>query len=215
MTSARFADRRDAGRQLAARLMHLAAARPIVLALPRGGVPVAYEVAKALGAPLDVLLVRKIGVPHQPELAAGAVAEGDPPFVFANRAVAEPLALSQAWLERTAQHEIAEIARRRRAYRHGKSAPDLHGRCAIVVDDGIATGATTHVALQAARHLGAARIVLAVPVGPAATIEALRDVADEIVTVRIPEDFVAVGQFYEDFAQTSDEEAVALLEELR
>lgn len=215
MQERRFADRRDAGRQLAARLTHLADARPVVLALPRGGVPVAYEVAKALGASLDVLLVRKIGVPHQPELAAGAVAEGNPPFVFANREVAEPLGLTQAWLERAAVHEIAEIARRRLAYRHGQNAPDIKDKCVIIVDDGIATGATTHVALQAARKLGAARIVLAVPVASPAAIAALRDLADEIVALRTPEEFGAVGQFYGDFAQTSDEEAIALLGERR
>jgi len=215
MSAKRFADRRDAGRQLAARLKHLVGDHPVVLALPRGGVPVAYEVAKALGTPLDVLLVRKIGVPHQPELAAGAVAEGDPPFIFANREVAEPLGLSQAWLERAAVHEIEEIARRRLAYRHGQSAPDIAGKCVIIVDDGIATGATTHVALQAARGLGAAKIVLAVPVASVAAVEALRGLTDEIVALRTPEDFGAVGQFYDDFSQTSDEEAMALLAKRR
>lgn len=215
MSAQRFADRRDAGRQLAARLGHLVGAHPVILALPRGGVPVAYEVAKALAAPLDVLLVRKIGVPHQPELAAGAVAEGDPPFIFANRQVAEPLGLSQAWLERAAAHEIEEIARRRRAYRHGQGAPDIAGKCVIIVDDGIATGATTHVAVQAARGLGAATIVLAVPVASTAAIAALRGSVEEIVALRMPEDFGAVGQFYVDFSQTSDEEAISLLGERR
>ena len=205
----RFTDRRDAGRQLAALLTGADLDRPVVLALPRGGVPVAYEVAAALHAPLDVVVVRKIGVPFQPELGVGAVAEGGQPL-FDDEMLAR-LGLSRGDLEATVQAEQAELARRVQQYRAGRPLPDVRGRTVVVVDDGLATGSSARTALSALRDRGAQCLVLAVPVGAAETVRRLRADADEVVCVATPRDFVAVGRWYADFAQTSDAEVVDLL----
>jgi putative phosphoribosyl transferase len=206
-----FADRVEAGRRLAAALGHLAGRDPIVLALPRGGVPVAAEVARALKAPLDVVLVRKIGMPFQPELALGAVAEGDPPQLFIDETLRRSFAVPDRYVEEAIARQRAEIERRRRLYGEGRAPLAIAGRTAIVVDDGIATGATTRVALRAVRGGKPARLVLAVPVAPPDSLDALAGEADEVVCLETPEPFGAIGQFYEDFAQLEDDEVIALL----
>ncbi|MCS6779260.1 MAG: phosphoribosyltransferase family protein [Geminicoccaceae bacterium] len=206
-----FADRIDAGRRLAAALGHLRDRHPVVLALPRGGVPVGYEVAKALGAPLDVILVRKIGAPFQPELAAGAVVDGAEPVIVRNEEVVRAYGIEEDWIEAEARRELREIERRRRLYCGDRAPVSVRGRTAIVVDDGIATGTTVRAALRALARLGPARRVLAVPVAPPDTLAALASETDEIVALEQPEWMGAVGQFYADFSQTSDEEVTRLL----
>jgi putative phosphoribosyl transferase len=206
-----LADRREAGKRLAAALGHLAGGDPVVLALPRGGVPVAAEIARALAAPLDLVLVRKIGMPFQPELALGAVAEGDPPPLFIDQGLREVFTISDAYVEAAIARERAEIERRRRLYGEGRPPAAVAGRTAILVDDGIATGATTRVALRAVRGRGPARLVLAVPVAPQDSLDALAAEADEIVCLETPEPFGAIGQFYADFSQLEDAEVIALL----
>ncbi|WP_326639857.1 phosphoribosyltransferase [Streptosporangium sp. NBC_01755] len=205
-----FADRQDAGVRLAERLRGLAGAEEVVvLGLPRGGVPVAFEIARALGAPLDVIVVRKLGVPFQPELGFGAVGEGGIRVV--NQDIVR---LAQLTYEETAEVEErqrAEVLRRASRLRGDRAPADLTGRTAIVVDDGVATGGTARVACQAARARGASRVVLAVPVGTPDTIESLREVADEVVCLRTPEHLLAVGAWYVDFAQTTDEQVASLL----
>ena len=181
----------------------------MVLGLPRGGVPVAYEIARALGAPLDVILVRKIGLPAQPELAMGAIGEDGVRVVNDDVIGAEHVSAREfAGVEK---RERAELGRRADRYRTGHPRVPLTGRTAIVVDDGIATGSTARAACQVARAHGAARVVLAVPVAPPVSIDALASVADEVVCVEAPEPFLAIGQWYRDFAQTGDEEVVDLL----
>lgn len=207
----RFTDRREAGRLLAAALADLAADRPIVLALPRGGVPVAYEVARALGARLDVLLVRKIGAPGQAELGIGAIVEGAPPRVILNEELVRRVGASPSFLAAAEAHERAELERRRQLYRGGRDLPPLSGRTIILVDDGIATGSTVRAALEGLGQANPARLVLAAPVAPPETLARLRPFADEIVTLIRPPDFTAVGAFYENFDQTSDAEVLDLL----
>jgi putative phosphoribosyl transferase len=206
-----FADRVDAGRRLAARLAELRPAQPLVLALPRGGVPVGFEVARMLHAPLDIVIVRKIGAPFQPELAVGAVVDGDRPEIVTNPELVNMLKLDAAWLKEHAEAELAEIGRRHRVYRVGRPQPEIAGRSAIVVDDGIATGATMRAALAAVRRARPARLILAVPVAPPDTVAALRPEVDEVVCLETPEPFWAIGAFYADFSQTSDEEVIDLL----
>ncbi len=206
-----FADRTDAGRRLARRLGHLRADNPVVLALPRGGVPVAAEVAAALDAPLDVLVVRKLGVPAQPELAMGAIGEGGVRVL--NDEVLRVARVSAADLARTEAAERAEAERRSRRFRGERPRVPLAGRTVIIVDDGIATGATARAACLVARAQGAKRIVLAVPVAPPDAIEAFRTVADEIVVVEVPTRLSSIGQWYDDFRQTPDEQVIRLLEE--
>ncbi|MCS6877923.1 MAG: phosphoribosyltransferase family protein [Geminicoccaceae bacterium] len=206
-----FADRTDAGRRLAAALAHLAAQNPVVLALPRGGVPVGFEVAKALGAPLDVLLVRKIGAPFQPELAAAAVVDGPEPVLVRNEEVIRAYGIEDSWIRAEMKRELREIERRRKLYCGDRPPVPVRGRTAIVVDDGIATGTTVRAALRALAKLGPARRVLAVPVAPPDSLAALASEADEIVALEQPEWMGAVGQFYLDFTQTSDEEVIRLL----
>jgi putative phosphoribosyl transferase len=210
-----FADRFDAGRRLAEALQHLADRDPVVLALVRGGLPVAFEVAKALAAPLDVVLVRKIGAPSQPELAVGAVVDGAQPEIVSNPEIMAMLGLSQGYVEAEAKRQLAEIERRRAAYLRGRPPVEVRGRTAIVVDDGIATGATTRAALHAVRRRQPSRLVLAVPVAPPDTLERLAADADEIVCLDRPEPFGAVGYFYNDFTQVSDQEVVDLLDRAR
>jgi putative phosphoribosyl transferase len=188
----RFRDRIDAGRLLAARLAHLEHGDPVVLALPRGGVPVGHEIARALRAPLEVIMVRKLGVPAQPELALGAVVDGESPEVVVNPDIAHELGLGEAELWAAAKAQLAEIERRRQLYRGDHERVRIEGRTAVVADDGVATGASMRAALRAIRRWRPARLVLAVPVAA-------------------PEDFWAVGTYYDDFAQVSDEKVVELL----
>jgi putative phosphoribosyl transferase len=206
-----FRDRAEAGRVLASRLAAYTNLRGvIVLGLPRGGVPVAYEVARALNAPLDVFLVRKLGVPGHEELAMGAIASGGIRVV--NEEVVSALRISDAEIERVALREQAELERRERLYRNGRPAPDLARKTVILVDDGLATGSTMRAAIAAVRRHEPARIVVAVPVGAASTCEEIRAEADEAVCVIEPERFYAVGMWYEDFTQTTDDEIRDLLE---
>jgi putative phosphoribosyl transferase len=205
----RFQDRRDAGRQLAARLAHLRGSDVVVLALPRGGVPVAYEVAAGLQVPLDVFLVRKLGVPGHEELAMGAIASGGVQVL--NEDVVLSMGVKPAEIERVAREERVELTRREDAYRGGRPAPDVHGKTAILVDDGLATGATMRAAVAALRKLGPAHVLVAVPVGAVETCAALRRCADEVVCLDTPEPFWAVGRWYADFQQTGDDEVRDLL----
>jgi predicted phosphoribosyltransferase len=209
--SFRFADRTDAGRRLAAKLRRYGDKHPVVLALPRGGVPVALEVALALNAPLDLVLVRKIGAPFQPELAAASVAEGDPPVLIRNEEVLSAFGLDDAFLKSEQTRQMAEIDRRRRAYLGDRPRPGLSGRTAIVVDDGIATGATTRAALESVRRQRPSAVVLAVPVAPPEMVALLRPLVDDAVVLHAPSDLGAIGFYYRDFRQLSDEDVVALL----
>jgi predicted phosphoribosyltransferase len=207
----RFVDRRDAGRRLAPLVAELGLAAPVVLALPRGGVPVAAEVARALRAPLDVLVARKIGAPHQPELGIGAVAEGG--GIVVDDAAVRSLGITPAMLEDLAAAALDELVRRVREYRGDRPLPDMAGRHVLVVDDGIATGVTAEAALRAMRRSGPAGLVLAIPVGPPDTMARLRSVADDVVSVVTTGRFGSVGQWYEDFTQTTDDEVRRLLAE--
>jgi putative phosphoribosyl transferase len=206
-----FEDRSDAGRRLAAKLRHLRDKAPVVLALPRGGVPVGIEIARELDAPLDLLLVRKIGVPWQKELALGAVTDGAQPQIFIDRQLAAALEISGDYVEQETARQLAELERRRQAYCAGRPPLDIAGRTAILVDDGIATGATMRVALQAARQRKPARLVLAAPVAAPDTIAKLRPLADEVVCVETPSGLGAIGFYYADFHQVSDAEVTEIL----
>jgi putative phosphoribosyl transferase len=206
-----FVDRTDAGRQLAERLVGLRERDPVVFALPRGGVPVAYEVARALRAPLDLVMVRKIGAPGQPELAVAAVVDGARPEIVENEDIMEMMGLDRAWVEKAARAQLEEIERRRARYLGERAPARVAGRTAIVVDDGIATGATFLAALHALRRQGPSRLVMAVPVAPPDTLARLRPEVDEVVCIASPAAFGAVGAFYQDFSQTTDEEVVDLL----
>jgi putative phosphoribosyl transferase len=207
----KFEDRGDAGRRLADKLAHLKDRQPIVLALPRGGVAVGFEIARALGAPLDLVLVRKIGVPWQPELALGAVTDGASPETFIDRDLATRLDIPDSYIEEETARQLDEIERRRKSYCEGRPALEVAGRTAIVVDDGIATGATMRVALQAVRRRGPARLVLAVPVAPPDTLAALGGGADETVCLETPIGLGTIGFLYRDFHQMSDAEVTELL----
>lgn len=206
-----FRDRSEAGRQLAQKLGYLEQSNPLVLALPRGGVPVGIEVATALHAPLDLLLVRKIGVPGHSELAAGAVIDGARPRTVINEDVVRMVGISQSDIANIVEAELANIERRRRLWLSDRARVPITGHSAIVVDDGIATGASARVALQAVRAEGAARVILAMPVAPAETVKMLRAECDEVVCLATPEDFMAVGIYYEDFHQVDDKEVQELL----
>jgi putative phosphoribosyl transferase len=210
MAEPRFDDRREGGRALAA-LLHAYAGQPDVrvLALPRGGVPVGYEVARALGAPLDVFLVRKLGAPSYGELAMGAIADGGVRVL--NPSVISRLGISEEDIERVAAAEAQELARRARRYRHGREPTQVRGKTVILVDDGLATGSTMRAAVAALRQQGPRRLVVAVPVAAASTCEALVEEVDEVACATTPEPFYAVGQWYRDFEQTDDEEVHALL----
>lgn len=206
-----FLDRREAGQRLAAALIRFADKDPVVLALPRGGVPVAFEIAAKLRAPLDVMLVRKIGHPWSPELAIGALADGEPLERFIDEETVAKLHVPRAYIEEETVRQAQEIENRRRLYFEGRAPLDIRRRTAIVVDDGIATGATILAALRAVRKRGPARLVLAVPVAPASTVAALRSEVDDIVCLESPEDFGAVGLFYTDFRPIEDSVVIELL----
>jgi putative phosphoribosyl transferase len=205
-----FRDRRDAGRRLAGGLADYAG-RPdvLVLALPRGGVPVAYEVARALGAPLDVFLVRKLGVPGREELAMGAIATGD--ILLLNEEVVQGLRIPPGVIDRVAAAEREELERRERAYRGDRPAPEVRGKTVILIDDGLATGTSMRAAIAALRQMRPARVVVAVPIAAPSTCEEFQDEVDEVVCAVTPEPFFAVGLWYEDFSQTGDDEVRALL----
>jgi putative phosphoribosyl transferase len=208
-----FADRRDAGRRLAAHLERFAGERPIVAAIPRGGVPVAAEVARALGAPLELLTVRKLGAPQDPEFAIGAVAEDGTAVV--NTAVARHVGVTEAEFRRILAREQHELRRRMERFRGGRAPLDVRGRTVIVVDDGLATGLSDLVAVRALRGRGAARIVVAAPVGSRESIAMLGVEADEVICVTSPRELLGVGRWYDDFSPVSDEEVLLLLERSR
>jgi predicted phosphoribosyltransferase len=205
-----FHDRSDAGQQLAGKLSDYAhRADVIVLALPRGGVPIGWEVARALHVPLDVFLVRKLGVPGHEELAMGAIASGGVRVL--NEDAVRALRIPDDVIDMVAKEELAELARREQLYRGDQPAPDVHGQTVILVDDGLATGSSMRAAVAALRRLNPARIVVAVPVGAAETCSGLREDADEVVCAFAPEPFYAVGMWYDEFEQTTDEEVRSLL----
>ena len=206
-----FADRIDAGNRLAAALAEYRARRPAILTLPRGGVPIGAVVAKALAAPLDLVLVRKVGVPGQPELAMGAVVDGAAPIVVRNEDVIAAIGIGEAEFEAVCQREMHEIERRRVRYLGGRAPVEVAGRTAIVVDDGIATGATATAALRAIRVRQPQGLVVAAPVAPADTVAQLIAEADDVVCLETPEFFGALSMHYVDFRQVSDEEVIALL----
>jgi len=205
-----FPDRREAGRLLGAAVARRKPVNPVVLALPRGGVPVGFEVAKAIAAPLDILMVRKIGAPGHEEYGIGALVDGASPQVVIDEAAARMVGADRAYIDRVVERQLAEIERRRAIYRTGPPEP-LQGRTVVVVDDGIATGGTVKAALKGLAKSGAARVMLAVPVAPLDTLRELGAFCDEVVCLSMPEPFHAVGAHYRDFAQTGDEEVVRLL----
>jgi predicted phosphoribosyltransferase len=206
-----FQNRTDAGLKLAKALAAYGDQQPVILALPRGGVPVAAEVAWALHASLDLILVRKIGVPIQPELAMGAVVDGGAPIIERNEDVIQLAGIDEGEFKAICDSELAEIERRRRRYLGSRARADIAGRTAIVIDDGVATGATTRAALRATRLRGPKKLVLAVPVAPTDALAALRGDADEVVCLEDYEFFGAIGAYYADFSQIGDEEVIKLL----
>jgi putative phosphoribosyl transferase len=208
-----FEDRRDAGRRLAGKLSRFEGERPVVFALPRGGVPVGYEISRALGAPLDVFISRKLGAPGQPEFGIGAVAAGGVRIL--NQDVLRRLGITDDYVERITAQELAEVERRLRYFRGRRPETEVGGRTAILVDDGLATGVTARAAVQALRLRKPRRLVLAAPVCAAQTATLFRNAVDELVCLVSPSDLGAIGFWYRNFEQTSDEEVVALLETAR
>ena len=206
-----FNDRFEAGQKLAKSLSRYRKQRPAILALPRGGVPVAAEIASALDAPLDLVLVRKIGVPFQAELAMGAVVDGDAPLIVRNEDVIDSVGIGETEFKAVCDQELAEIERRRRRYLGDRERVEVAGRTAIVVDDGIATGATMRAALRATRKRNPKRLVLAVPVAATESIIAMREEADDVVCLEDYAYLGAIGAFYQDFRQISDEEVIETL----
>lgn len=209
----RFRDRTDAGRQLADLLTEYGAESPLVLGLPRGGIPVAHEVARKLGAPLDVWVVRKVGAPGQPELGLGAVAEGG--ALFLDREMMRSLGFSETEVMQTAEREAQEVMVRIGRFRGAHPSPEISGRTVILVDDGVATGGTVRAAIRALRTLRPRSIVLAVPVGAVESLDSLRPEVDDLVCVHPAEFMSSVGEFYDDFRQTSDEEVQTVLARVR
>ena len=210
-----FQDRSEAGQRLAAKLAHHKGEPVTVYALPRGGVPVAEPIAATLHAPLDLVLVRKLGTPRQSELAMGAIADGGSPIVVRNDEVIEMAGVSEAEFAAACRRELAEIERRRRLYFGARPRPETKGRVAIVVDDGVATGATTRAALRAIRAREPRRLILATPVAPPDALEALRAEADETICLEVHPDFGAIGYYYRDFHQLDDDEVIAILNRFR
>ena len=206
-----FRNRSDAGRQLAKALAGYKDQQPVILALPRGGVPVAAQVAAALNAPLDLILVRKVGVPFQPELAMGAVVDGGAPIIVRNEDVIRLAGIDESEFKTVCDDELAEIERRRQRYLGSRKRVDVSGRTAIVIDDGVATGATTRAALRATRMRNPKRLVLAVPVAPTDSLPALHGDADDVVCLEDHEFFGAIGVYYADFSQVPDEEVIEIL----
>ena len=205
-----FADRREAGRELAARLAEIDGdANPVVLALPRGGVPVGYEIARGLNAALDVFLVRKLGTPGHQELAMGAIATGGVRVL--NDEIVQAFGIREDQIDAVARREEIELDRREASYRRGRLFPSLSGRTVILVDDGLATGSTMKAAVLAVRQQKPARVIVAVPVGAPEACRTLSVIADDVVCARMPRSFSAVGEWYRDFSQTTDEEVVELL----
>jgi putative phosphoribosyl transferase len=207
-----FANRNEAGVRLAARLAHLKGEDVVVFALPRGGVPVAAPIANALGAPLDLVLVRKLGTPIQPELAMGAVADAGAPVIVRNEDVIVMARVDEAEFNAACRRELLEIERRRRLYLGARPPVEAKDRVAIVVDDGVATGATTRAALRAIRTRQPKRLVLATPVAPPEALESLREEADETICLEVHSTFGAIGYFYRDFHQLTDDEVIAILD---
>lgn len=210
-----FRDRADAGRRLADALTHLRGRHSLVLALPRGGVPVAFEVARALDAEMDLVFVRKLGAPGHEELGIGAVVDGAEPQIVVNAEIARQAGADAAYIEAEVARQLAEIERRRAAYMGGRAAIPIAGRTVILVDDGIATGGTVKAALRGVRKAAPAYLVLAIPVAPAESVAGLREECDELVCLHTPEIFYAVGAHYADFSQTEDDEVVSLLARAR
>ncbi|MEM4281891.1 MAG: phosphoribosyltransferase [Candidatus Caldarchaeum sp.] len=208
-----FHDRVDAGRRLAKQLRKKIQGDCVVLAIPRGGVVVGYEVAKELNCPLDIVISRKVGAPGQPELAVGAVAEDG--TVFVDEEIANIVGVSKEYVQRKALEEDREVRRRAEAYRGGRAMPELRGKTVILVDDGLATGLTMKAAVHMARNSGAEKVIVAVPVSPPETLEKLKKLADDIVCLETPIEFYAIGQFYESFEQLSDEEVKEILRRSR
>jgi putative phosphoribosyl transferase len=206
-----FKDRSEAGWKLAKALNAYKHQKPVILALPRGGVPVAAEVAAALDAPLDLILVRKIGAPTQPELAIGAVVDGGHPIIVRNEDIVQLVGVSETEFKAMGDAELAEIERRRRRYLGDRARVEVSGRVAIVIDDGIATGATTRAALRATRMRNPQKLVLAIPVAPTETLIEMRQEADDVVCLEDHEAFGAIGWFYDDFTQIADREVIAAL----
>lgn len=209
MAMAPFADRTDAGRRLAGELVARGIEADIVLAVPRGGLPLGRAVADELGLPLDIVVARKLGAPHNPELAIGAVGSGG--SVWLNAELIERLDVSELYLESTQQEEATNARQKAERYRGDRPPSDLTDKRVLIVDDGVATGATTTACIRLARAGGAAEVILAIPVGPPDTVEQLREVADGVICLEKPPTFQAVGQFYDRFGQVSDEEAMAYL----
>jgi predicted phosphoribosyltransferase len=207
-----FKNRSEAGQKLARALSNYKDQHPVILALPRGGVPVAAEVAAVLDAPLDLILVRKIGVPFQPELAMGAVVDGGAPIIVRNEDVVQSAGIDETQFKAVCDGELAEIERRRQRYLGGRERVDVVGRTAVVIDDGIATGATMRAALRATRMRNPTKLVLAVPVAPSESIVEMREEADEVICLEDHEFFGAIGYYYGDFRQISDEEVIEILE---
>ncbi len=206
-----FQNRSDAGRQLAEKLKNYQAEEPIILALPRGGVPVGYEVSQALKAPLDIFIVRKVGPPWNPELGVGAVAPG---VKILDENSLRMLRISASQIQEIIEREQQEVKRRQRLYCGNEDVPKVTGKTVILVDDGIATGVTIKAAIEALKHLKAAKVILAVPVGPYDIIMALRAVVDDLICLETPYDFYAVSSFYRNFPQVSDEEVISFLQKV-
>jgi len=212
-----FSDREDAGRQLAEAMQAAPLKDPIVMALPRGGVPVAFQVAQRLGAPLDLLIVRKIGAPGHPEYGIGAVVDTKEPHVIVNEEAARKFRIPPGYLATEREHQLAEIERRHRIY-FGEDEPEAHdhaGRDVILIDDGIANGGSIRAGIHALKEMGVGSIRLAVPVAPRDLLDALRDEVDEIVCLSAPEHLDAISQHYDDFSETTDQDVVRLLKEAR
>ena len=207
-----FNDRKDAGQQLADKLISERFDDPIVLALPRGGVPVAYEVAKTLNAPMDLILVKKIGIPSQPELAVGAVVEGNPPQLVINEDIKSLAGVGDGYIEVQKAKKLEEIARRRALYFADRPPPLIEGRDVILVDDGIATGATVKAAIKGLRAQNPKRLILAIPVAPHETIRELKGTVDKIICLDQPSPFAAIGIYFRDFHQLEDHEVISFLE---
>ncbi|RIA55732.1 phosphoribosyltransferase [Dichotomicrobium thermohalophilum] len=210
-----FNDRREAGRKLAEALRHYRGKDAVVLALPRGGVPVAAEVAASLDAPLDLLLVRKVGVPWQPELAMGAVIDGAEPITVRNEDIIGLANVTEGDFDAAAQRELEEIERRRKRYIGERPRPTIKDHVAIIIDDGIATGATVRAAIRGLKRKDPTKVVLAVPVAPPSTVESLREEVDELVCLEAPEMFHAISLYYREFSQVSDEEVTRILDSAR